>query len=234
MTRTARTATVVALILAMGAAIALLPVQASALALVEWLRGAGFMGALIFVVAYVVAAVLLLPGSILTLGAGFAYGPLVGLLVVSPASVLASTAAFLLGRTLARDWVACRIDRDPRFAAVDRAIGQSGFSIVLLLRLSPIFPYSLTNYALGLTGVRLRDYVLASWIGMLPGTFLFVYLGSLVTTASQVAQGAAISAGPWRQAFYWFGLAATVLVVAVVTRIARRGLREALDQPANL
>ena len=232
MNRTARAATVVALILAAGFAIAVLPVQATAFALVEWLRGAGVLGAMVFVLAYVAAALLLLPGSVLTAGAGFAYGPAVGLLVVSPASVLASTAAFLLGRTLARGWVARRIARDPRFAAVDRAIGQSGFRVVLLLRLSPIFPYSLTNYALGLTRVRLRDFVLASWIGMLPGTLLFVYLGSLVTTASQVAKGAAVSAGPWRQVVYWAGLAATVLVVVVVTRIARRGLREAMEQPA--
>ena len=149
-----------------------LPVSNWLLALVDWVRAAGATGFITYAALYALATVLLLPGSVLTLGAGFVYGPIWGVLLASPASVLGATLAFLLGRFVARDWIRHRIATNPRFEAVDAAVGKGGFKIVLLLRLSPIFPFTLLNYALGLTRVRLRDYVLASFIGMLPGTVL--------------------------------------------------------------
>ena len=156
------------------------PVNHWALLLVEWIRGAGALGVGVYALTYVAATLLLLPGSILTAGAGFVYGPLVGTLLVSPVSVLAATLAFILGRFVARTWVARRMEKHPRFAAIDEAIGKSGFKIVFLLRLSPVFPFNLLNYALGVTRVRLGDYVIASLLGMLPATLLYVYLGSLI------------------------------------------------------
>ena len=215
------------------AALLLLPVNDALLELVGWVRDAGGTGVAVYSVTYVVATLLFLPGSMLTLGAGFAYGPLWGTLLVSPVSVLASTLAFLLGRTALRDRVARRMQARPRFAAIDDAVGESGFKIVLLLRLSPIFPFNLLNYALGLTQVKLRDYVLASFLGMLPGTVLYVYVGSLITSASRLASGARPSAGGWDRVFYWGGLAATLLVTLVVTRVARRALREELGHQAK-
>jgi uncharacterized membrane protein YdjX (TVP38/TMEM64 family) len=158
---------------------------------------------------------------------------LVGTLLVSPVSVTAATIAFLLGRTVARGWIAERVQRDPRFAAVDAAIEREGLKIVLLLRLSPVIPFNVLNYALGLTRVRLRDYVLGSFVGMLPGTFLYVYLGSLVTTAASLGSGGA-SAGTAQHAIYWGGLAATVLVTLFVTRLARRALGAALETDARV
>jgi uncharacterized membrane protein YdjX (TVP38/TMEM64 family) len=202
-----------------------------ALALVEWIRGAGVLGVVVYAFAYLGATLLLLPGSILTLAAGFVYGPIWGTLLVSPVSVLAATLAFVLGRGIARGWVARRIGGHPRFRAVDEAIGDSGFKIVLLLRLSPIVPFNLLNYGLGLTRVSLRDYVIASWLGMLPGTFLYVYLGSLVTSASELASGKRPSSGPWGQLLYWGGLVATLVLTVVITRIARRALAHALERP---
>jgi uncharacterized membrane protein YdjX (TVP38/TMEM64 family) len=166
-----------------------------------------------------VATVLLVPGSILTLGAGFIWGPVAGLAIVSPVSVAAATAAFLLGRTWARPWVAGRIARDPRFAAIDAAVARRGSTIVLLLRLSPVVPFTLLNDALGLTHVRLRDYVIASFTGMLPGTFLYPYLRSIATTVASIGD-AATTPDPVRQTFYWLGLGATVIVTVVVTRLA--------------
>jgi uncharacterized membrane protein YdjX (TVP38/TMEM64 family) len=145
-------------------------------------------------------------------------------------SVLAATTAFLLGRTIARDWVARRLGQDPRLAAIDAAVGQSGFKIVLLLRLSPLFPFNVLNYTLGLTRVRLRDFVLGSWIGMLPGTALYVYIGSLVTSASELASGARPSSGVAGRVLLVVGLVATLAVVVLVTRIARKALKHALDQ----
>jgi len=211
------------------AALVFLPINQWALLLVEWIHSAGALGVLVYALAYVLATVLLLPGSILTLGAGFAYGPVWGTLLVSPVSVLAATLAFVLGRTLARNWVSRRMEQHPRFAAISDAIRASGFKIVLLLRLSPIFPFNLLNYALALTRVPLREYVIASFVGMLPGTFLYVYLGSLVTNASELLSGRRPPLGAGGQILYWGGLVATLLVVVLITRIARRALNRALQ-----
>jgi uncharacterized membrane protein YdjX (TVP38/TMEM64 family) len=206
-----------------------LPTSRWALLLVDWMRGAGAVGAGVYALVYILATLLLLPGSILTAGAGLAYGPLWGTLLVSPVSVLSATLAFVLGRSLARDWVSRRMEDHPRFAAIDEAIGASGFKIVLLLRLSPIVPFNLLNYALGLTRVGLRDYVIASLLGMLPGTFLYVYLGSLVTHASELASGRRPAAGPWSRLLYWGGLGATLAVTVLITRIARKSLDRTLE-----
>ena len=211
---------------AVEAAVAL-PLGAWAGQLVEGIREAGILGVVVYAVAYVAAALLLLPGSLLTLGAGFAYGPLYGTLLVSPVSVAAASAAFLLGRTVARPWIQKRVETDPRFSTIDAAIGRNGFKIVSLLRLSPVFPFNLLNYALGLTKVGLRDFVLGSFVGMLPGTILYVYLGSLVTSVSALSTSPE-AGGTLRQVLYWAGLAATVLVTVYVTRIARRALNEEL------
>ena len=213
--------------LAIGAAVAL-PLSQWATQFVDWMRGAGLVGAAAFGAVYVLAAVLLLPASLLTLGAGLAYGPLWGTALVSPVSVVAATLAFVLGRTVARGWIARRTAADPRFRAVDAAIGRHGLKIVLLLRLSPVFPFNVLNYALGLTGVRLRDYVLGSFVGMLPGTFLYVYLGSLLGDVAGLYAHAS-PAGTARHVLSIVGLVATVVVTVYITRIARRALAEELD-----
>lgn len=210
-----------------------LPVADLAVHLVNWIRDAGTTGILVFALVYVIATVAMLPGSLLTLGAGFVYGPLFGTLLVSPVSVVAATCAFLLGRSIARDWVARRVAAAPRFGAIDHAVEREGFKIVALLRLSPLVPFNLLNYALALTRVRLRDYVLASWLGMLPVTLLYVYLGSLLTNASEVASGAPRSSSPATRVLYWGGLAATVAVAWLVTRTARRALDRSLDEPVS-
>lgn len=200
------------------------------LGFVEWVRQAGLAGALSFSGVYVGAAVLLLPASVLTLGAGFVWGPFVGLAIVLPSATVAATTAFLLGRTVARGWVQRRVADSPRFRAIDEAVGSGGFRLVLLLRLSPLFPFNLLNYVLGLTRVSARDFVLGSAIGMVPGTFLYLYLGSLVTSASQLLSGERPSAGPLGAALYAAGLVATVVVTVWVTRTARAALSKTLAE----
>jgi len=203
-----------------------LPVTQSLLAFVSWVRSAGPAGMAVFVLAYVLACVLFLPGSILTLGAGFAYGVVLGVPLVWIAANLGAAVAFLLGRTVAREAIARRVEANPRFAAIDRAVGREGLKIVLLTRLSPAFPFSLLNYAYGLTQVSFRDYVVGSLVGMVPGTIMYVYLGSLLTSVSEIASGTT-AGGPARQALTFVGFAATVAVTVVITRIARRALAEA-------
>jgi uncharacterized membrane protein YdjX (TVP38/TMEM64 family) len=215
-------AVAITLVAALIAAFFLLPLSRWLLTLVDWVRDAGALGVIVFSVVYVLATVLLAPGSILTIGAGFSYGLLWGTLLISPVSVLAATLAFLLGRTILRKPIERRVASHPKFEAIDRAIGDDAFRIVLLLRLSPVMPFNILNYALGLTRVRLRDYVVASFIGMLPGTFLYVYLGSLVTNAAELAGGHHPNAGPWGQVLFWGGLAATVVVTILITRAARK------------
>ncbi|MFT4604400.1 MAG: putative membrane protein YdjX (TVP38/TMEM64 family) [Rhodothermales bacterium] len=224
-TRSRFAAFILLLTLAGGAALTL-PLSEWALALVEWITGAGVVGVALYAVAYVVAALFMLPGSILGLAAGFAWGPVIGVLIVSPVSVVAATAAFLMGRFVARDWIAGKVKDTPRFAAIDSAVANDGFRVVVLLRLSPLFPFNLLNYALGLSPVRLRDYVLGSFLGMLPGTFLYVYVGSLVTSVSALMGGRRPVVGGWEQVLYWGGLVATVVVSVLITRMARRALRQ--------
>jgi uncharacterized membrane protein YdjX (TVP38/TMEM64 family) len=200
--------------------------------IVSYVRGAGAIGVLVYALAYVVSTVALLPGAAFTLAAGFIYGPVAGTAIASPISVLAATAAFLLGRTVARDWVARRIANQPTFAAIDEAVGDRGLEIVALLRLSPLVPFNLLNYALALTKVRLRDYVVASWIGMLPVTALYVYLGSLVTSIGDLGGGpSAAHPTTATRLLYWGGLFATIAVVVLVTRAARQALARALNRP---
>jgi len=184
-----------------------------------WIEGLGAWGPALFVLIYIVATVLFLPGSVLTLGAGAVFGVAWGSVYVSAGSVLGATAAFLVGRYLARDWVAKKIEGNASFAAIDRAVATDGWKIVGLTRLSPAFPFSLLNYAFGLTQVKLRDYVLASWIGMMPGTVMYVYLGSLAQAGASERERT-----PAEWALYAVGLVATIAVTVVITRIARAAL----------
>jgi uncharacterized membrane protein YdjX (TVP38/TMEM64 family) len=189
-------------------------------AALDWAAGQGAWTPVIFIALYVLAAVLLVPASLLTLGAGAVFGLARGTLLVSLASTLAATVAFLLGRHLAREAVAGRIAGHERFAALDRAVAAEGWKIVLLTRLSPVFPYTVLNYAFGLTPVKLGHYVLASWLGMLPGTVMYVYLGTLAGAATTGPRSR--TTGEW--ALYGVGLAATVAVTVLVTRLARKAL----------
>ncbi|MCW5889718.1 MAG: FAD-containing oxidoreductase [bacterium] len=216
----------VLVVVAVVAAVRLLPVNAWLLAFVGWMRDAGAAGMAVYVLAYVAACVLFVPGLILTLGGGFAYGVAAGVPLVWVAANLGAAVAFLLGRTLLRERIAARVAGDARFAAIDRAVGREGFKVVLLTRLSPAFPFSLLNYAYGLTTVSFRDYALGSLLGMIPGTAMYVYLGSLLTSVTQIAAGAP-AGNAATQALTWLGAAATVAVTVVVTRLARRALDEA-------
>jgi uncharacterized membrane protein YdjX (TVP38/TMEM64 family) len=185
-----------------------------------------------FIAVYIVSTVALLPGSLLTLAAGFAYGPLWGLAVASPASVAGATAAFLLGRTLLRERAERVAGRSPRLRAIDAAVAREGFKLVVLLRLSPLFPFNALNYALSLTPVPLGTYVRASVIGMVPATALYVYLGSLAPAAAELSS-AAEGGGGSRTTLYVAGLLATIAVVVIGARAARRALAVNLEDSSS-
>ncbi|MBI4169014.1 MAG: TVP38/TMEM64 family protein [Acidobacteria bacterium] len=215
--------------------LALLAVALRTLPIGPWLErlrdhfeALGPWGLGLFVVAYAVLAVLLVPGSVLTLGAGVVYGLAWGTAAVSAGSTAGAAGAFLIARYLARRRVESWAAANPRFAAIDEAVGREGWKIVLLTRLSPVFPYTLLNYFYGLTRVRFGPYVLASWVGMLPGTVLYVYLGVAGGAVAEAASGQAEQA-PLKYLFQAVGLLATLGVTLYITRVARAALHGRAD-----
>lgn len=213
-------AVVIALILLGRAAGGYIP------AFARWVDGLGVWGPVVFVVGYALAAIAFVPASLLTLAAGAIFGVARGALYVFVAAVLGASGAFLVARHLARHAVERRLAGNVRFAAIDRAVGAEGRKIVFLLRLSPVFPFNLLNYALGLTQVSFGDFFLAS-IGMIPGTLLYVYYGKLAGDVATLASGVAVARGAGYYAVLGLGLAATIVVTTLVTRTARRALDEA-------
>jgi len=196
---------------------------------VAWVESVGVWGPIVFVLAYATATVAFIPGSVLSLAAGAIFGLVKGTAFVLMGATIGSAGAFLVSRYLARALIEQHLAGHARIAAIDQAIGGGGFKIVLLLRLSPVFPYNLLNYALGLTKVRFTDYVLAS-IGMLPGSLLYTYYGTLAGNVATLAAGAPTGRGAGYYAVLGLGLAATILVTTLVTRTARRILRQSTGE----
>ncbi|MFN6478034.1 TVP38/TMEM64 family protein [Nostoc sp. DedQUE07] len=193
----------------------------------QWIESLGAVGAIAFIVLYIIATVAFFPGSILTLGAGVIFGAVWGSLYVFIGATLGATAAFLVGRYLARSWVAGKIADNKKFAAIDEAVGREGLKIVLLTRLSPIFPFNLLNYAFGITGVSLQDYFIGS-LGMIPGSIMYVYIGSLGGNLAMIGTETQPTNPTLQWAIRILGLIATVAVTVYVTRIARKALEEKL------
>ena len=192
----------------------------------KWVDGLGFWGPLVFIAGYAGATMAFVPGSVLSLAAGAIFGLSKGVAYVLTAATIGASLAFLVTRYGARSAIEQRLAGNQRFSAIDRAIGEQGLKIVVLLRLSPVFPFNLLNYALGLTKVRFVDYLIAS-VAMLPGTLLYTYYGKLAGDVTRLASGAAPERGGEYYAVLVLGLAATIAVTTVVTRTAQRALREA-------
>jgi len=209
-----------------------LPVKDWLIKGLEWTQGLGIWGPVFVIAFYIVACVFLLPGSVLTLGAGFIFKVVLGSITVSIASTLGACAAFWVGRTVARKWIAGKVAQNPKFAAIDEAVAQQGFKIVLLTRLSPVFPFNMLNYAFGLTKISFWKYALASWIGMMPGTVMYVYFGAGLRSLADVAAGQ-VEKGAAGRIFFWLGLAAAIVVTVFITRVARNALKQAVPQTVS-
>lgn len=211
-----------AVVVALVVAVRVLPVG-------DWLRGfqawvarQGALGGVLYGVVYVVAALLFVPGSVLTIGAGLIFGLRWGTVIVSVASTTAAALAFLIARYLARDRVEALARRNEKFRAIDEAIREKGWRVVVLLRLSPLVPFNVSNYLYGLTPVAFWPYVLASWIAMLPATVLYVWIGAAGRAAAGVESGQGRRPQEW--ALLGAGLLATAVVTVMLTRTARRQL----------
>ena len=219
-----------ALLLALAALVIaawFLPAREWLIQLADWAQAHPRIAWAGFILAYVLAAVLMVPGSILTLAAGVLFGVTLGVPLVSVASTLGACCAFLAGRFLAREWVESRLEAMPRFRALDRAVARRGWLIVLLARLSLLIPYNLLNYALGLTNVRFGAYLLSTFAGMLPAILLYVYLGSVAGSLASLDQAGA-PAIP--QSLFIAGLIVTAILIVVIARLTARTLRNELDR----
>ncbi len=192
--------------------------------LMDNIQSIGPLGILLFILCYVAATLILVPGFILTLGAGAAFGLWKGFILVSLASTLAASAAFLVGRYLAGKWVLRKIGQAPRINALKDAIESEGWKIVVLTRLSPAIPYTMLNYIFSLTSLKFTHYAIASWIGMMPGTLAYVYLGSLGN----------LDTDGEKTAIEWMligaGIIATVTVTVLISRAATREMAKKLEK----
>lgn len=181
------------------------------------------LGGAVFIILYALATVLLFPASVLTLAAGAFFGPVQGTMLVSVGSTLGATLAFLTSRYVARPLVEGRLSQNRKLQAVVNGVSSEGMKIVFLLRLSPLFPFNLLNYALGLTGISLWQYVIASWAGMLPGTIAYVFLGGAGRAAADAARSGSLQ--PAQLLLYFVGAAATLAVAKVAADAASRQLQ---------
>ena len=211
--------------LAQDAAISGGGIQGWLAGILDWIDSLGVIAPLVFIGLYVVITVAFVPASIVTLGAGVVFGVVKGSLFVFIGAMLGATAAFLIGRYVARDWISKKVANNQKFQAIDDAIGREGRKIIFLIRLSPAFPFNLLNYALGLTKVSVVDYVLGT-LGIIPGTIMYVYLGSLAGNLATLGSGD----GPSNPGVVWairiIGFIATVAVTVYVTKVARKALSE--------
>lgn len=205
-------------------AIALLGEREHVDTLLHWTGEQGALAPLILVVAYIVAAVLVVPALLISMCAGYLLGVTSGVITASIGSTLGAVAAFLVGRWLLRVRVRKAMAQRARFGQLERDVARDGFKIVLLSRLSPVLPSNVLNYALGVTAVRLRDFALASWLGMFPITLAYVYIGSTLASLAGLEQNDRPMQA-WHVVLYVVGLLSTVAVVALLARLARQAIR---------
>ena len=189
----------------------------------RWLEGLGPAGYALYIAAYALVTVLMMPAVLLMIAAGYFFGLPTGVALASAGATLGAGLAFLIARHLARARVARYTSANPRYAAIDRAIGKKGWPIVFLLRLSPLVPFVFSNYFYGLTAIRFWPYVLASWVGMIPLQFLYVSFGVAGRQATAPSEGPAAA---WK----WTLLAVGALVTLAATVYAGKVVREALAE----
>jgi uncharacterized membrane protein YdjX (TVP38/TMEM64 family) len=190
----------------------------------------GWLAPVAYIAIYNLATLLFVPGSILTLKGGCLFGLFWGAVYVLIGAMLGAILAFGAGRYLSRDWVSQQMAGHPKFQALDEALKREGWKIVLLTRLSPVFPFNLLNYALGVTQVSLRDYVLGS-LGMIPATVMYVYIGSLARDLTAITMSDQ-SLSREAQLIQWVirgvGALATVAVTVYTARLAQKTLNQRL------
>ncbi|KAL2630660.1 hypothetical protein R1flu_015346 [Riccia fluitans] len=214
---------------AISAACMLLPVEQMLKDFLIWVqRDVGPWGPLMLALAYIPCTIFAVPASILTLGGGYLFGLVIGFITDSIGSTLGATAAFLVGRTVGRSYVTSKLKDYPQFQAIAIAIERSGFKIVLLLRMVPLLPFNVLNYLLSVTPMSVWMYTVASWIGMMPLTLVFVYVGTTIKDITDIDHTGHFTPARWLM--ICVGLGTSVVIVILVTRIAKDALQRAVDE----
>lgn len=190
-----------------------------------FIEGYGPAGYALFVAVYAGLEVLAIPAIPLTMSAGLLFGPFTGTIIVSISGTVAASIAFLIARYFARERILKLVEGNKKFLAIDKAIGENGFRVVTLLRLSPLLPFSLGNYLYGLTSVKFVPYVLGSWLGMLPGTWAYVSAGAFGRAILQEESEVGLPGGNGQLITLGVGLLATALAAAYVTRLAKDAVK---------
>jgi len=185
----------------------------------EWIESLGSLGPVIYLVIYILAVVLAVPGSVISIMAGLLFGSFLGVILVSLGSTVGAGLAFLIARHLAREAVAEKLDRNPKFHRLDRLTAEHGSIIVAITRLVPLFPFNLLNYGFGLTSVPFRTYLFWSWLCMLPGTVLFVVGAD--TIAQTMRQGKVP----------WLLIGILVLTLGLITILVRKARTRLSAEP---
>ncbi|XP_062073142.1 uncharacterized protein LOC133777511 [Humulus lupulus] len=191
-----------------------------------FIEGYGPAGYALFVAVYAGLEVLAIPAIPLTMSAGLLFGSFIGTIIVSISGTLAASVAFLIARYFARERILKLVEGNKKFLAIDKAIGEDGFRVVTLLRLSPLLPFSLGNYLYGLTSVKFVPYVLGSWLGMLPGTWAYVSAGAFGRAIIQEESEVGLVGGNGQLLTLGLGLLATALAAAYVTRLAKDAVKD--------
>ncbi len=198
----------------------------------DWVHTLGVWAPVVFVIGYIAVVVLMLPAFLLIIAGGAVFGVVKGSMLVMTGALTGGAAAFLIARYLARSVVERRVAANPTLAAIDRAIGEDGLRLVFLLRLSPVIPFVLSNYALGVTRVRLRDFVVGT-LGLAPIVVTYAAFGSASAVGPHPDGSSAVS-----PVVLTLGSIITVVLGILLTRIVQRALREAevtrLRQTADL
>jgi len=196
---------------------------------IEGLHDLGGLGVALLGVVFIIATLACFPASALTAVAGFLYGPVWGMVLISPLGLLSAGTAFALARHIARPWVHQRVTKRPMLNAIDKAVAVQGFRVVFLLRLSSIVPFAPLSYSLGASQINARVFLSASLLGLMPGTFLYVYLGSLVPDLAQLMTGQS----SLNLNSYWMsglGLSAVMIALWAVARYARQMIHQSSDK----
>ncbi len=218
--RLVRWAAVVAILIAVCFAWLLLPIDEAIQSFGEWVRRLGFWGIVVFALVYVIVVVVLAPAAAMSIAAGFIFG-MWGIPLVIAAATVGANLAFLLSRHIFREKVRLMAQERPWFEAVDQAVKDEGWKVVALLRLSPLVPFGLQNYAFGVTAIGGVPYALATFFGIMPGTALYVYLGTMGHVALDGSEGS-----EFKLAFLAAGLVASAVAIVVVGRRAKAKLAQ--------
>ena len=210
--------------LLLGGLIYFFDLQSHVREILKWIDARGIWAPIIFILLDIVIVIFLLPGVLITLGAGFIFGVVMGSIYIVVATTIGAVIAFILARYLLSERTANYLRTKPRLKFIDQLLATEGWKLVLVTRLIPFFPFKLSNYLFGLTKFKLKDFFIGTFFGIWPITIFNVYVGSITADLSTLGTGSTKTNLEW--VIYVFGFIMTIFVVIYVTNRARHALKK--------